>query len=218
MIRASHLCRCRAQNPSRERGARYAEHLVRSVREALSSEMRLMVDLHSRTWLAMAFHFCRTFEPYDRTFFEEPCPAEDIEATAHLTWASYIPIATGERLVGSVPFRDIFNCHARHIVQPDLSNRGGLWQTRTIAVAPPSPNGTIAMAAAVHFAHAMSNWLNQKSISGYVLWRPKFLDAPIKICDLHCAVLDRRGLGIDVNERGGATHHSNRKRCNAYVT
>jgi galactonate dehydratase len=81
------------------RSVRYAESLVRAVREAVGDEMDLMVDLHARTWPGMAIRYCRAFEPYGLLFFEEPCPPEDVEATAQVTRVSQIPIATGERLV-----------------------------------------------------------------------------------------------------------------------
>ena len=92
-----------------------------------------MVDLHARTWPAMAIQYCQALEPYGLLFFEEPCPTEDIEATAQVTRQSKIPIATGERLVGRAQFRELFERRACHIIQPDLSHCGGLWEARKIA-------------------------------------------------------------------------------------
>lgn len=70
------------------RSVRAAERVVAAVREAVGPELDLMVDLHARTWPAMAIQYCRAFEPYGLLFFEEPCPTEDLEATAQVTRAS----------------------------------------------------------------------------------------------------------------------------------
>src|SRR5690349_566150 len=178
---------------------RYAERLVRAVREAVGPEMDLMVDLHARCTPAMAMQYCQAFEPYGLLFFEEPCPTEDIEATAQVMRASRIPIATGERLVGRHQFRELFERRACHVIQPDLSHCGGLWEARKIAamaeaysmaVAPHNPNGPIATAAAVHFALATPNWLIQESISSDVPWRNQVLSQPSEVKDGYIAVPD----------------------------
>jgi len=197
------------------RSIRYAESLVLAMREAVGAEMDLMVDLHTRTWPAMALQYCRACEPYGLLFFEEPCPTEDIEATAQVTRASRIPIATGERLVSRHQFREIFEKWACHIIQPDLSHCGSLWEARkiaamaeaySIAVAPHNPNGPIATAVAVHFALATPNWLVQETISDDVPWRNDVLDHPMVVENGTIGIPDRPGLGIEVNEKAAAKY------------
>lgn len=197
------------------RAVRYAESLVHAVREAVGPDVDLMVDLHARTWPAMALQYCQAFEPYGLLFFEEPCPTEDIEATAQVTRASRIPIATGERLVGRHQFREVFERRACHVIQPDLSHCGGLWEARKIAalaetysmaVAPHNPNGPIATAAAVHFALATPNWLIQEAISSDVPWRDEVLDHPLEVVAGTIAAPDRPGLGVEIDERAAAKH------------
>jgi galactonate dehydratase len=197
------------------RSVQRAERLVRAVREAVGDDVDLMVDLHARTWPGMAIRYCRAFEPYGLLFFEEPCPTEDVEATAQVTRASKIPIATGERLVGRSQFREVLERRACHVIQPDLSHCGGLWEARkiaaaaetfSIAVAPHNPNGPIATAAAVHFALATPNWLIQEGISSDVPWRDEVVIDPVSVVDGHAAVPDKPGLGIDVDEREAAKH------------
>ncbi len=167
-----------------------AAALVGAVREAVGPEMDLMVDLHARTWPGMAIQYCHALEPYGLLFFEEPCPTEDLEATAQVTRQSRIPIATGERLVGRSQFREVFERRACHVIQPDLSHCGGLWEARKIAamaethsmaVAPHNPNGPISTAAAVHFALATPNWLIQEAITSDVPWRDDVLEGAIEI-------------------------------------
>jgi galactonate dehydratase len=194
---------------------RYAERLVRAVREAVGPEVDLMVDLHARTLPPMAIQYCHAFEPYGLLFFEEPCPTEDIEATAQVTRQSRIPIATGERLVGRNQFRELFERRACHIIQPDLSHCGGLWEARKIAamaesysmaVAPHNPNGPIATAAVAHFALATPNWLIQEAIANDVPWRNEVITNPIEVVNGYIDPPTRPGLGIDVDEQAAAKH------------
>jgi galactonate dehydratase len=195
---------------------RYAESLVRAVREAVGPEMDIMVDLHARcNTPAMAMQYCQAFEPYGLLFFEEPCPTEDLEATAQVTRMSRIPIATGERLVGRNQFRELFERRACHVIQPDLSHCGGLWEARKIAaaaetysmaVAPHNPNGPISTAATVHFALATPNWVIQEMITGDVPWRADVLTEPLVVKNGMIEPPTKPGLGIDVNEKEAAKY------------
>jgi galactonate dehydratase len=194
---------------------KHAARIVEAVREAVGPEMDLMVDLHARTWPGMAIQYCQAFEPYGLLFFEEPCPTEDIEATAQVTRASRIPIATGERLVTRYQFRELFEKRAAHVIQPDLTHCGGLWEARkiaataeaySIAVAPHNPNGPISTAVTVHFALATPNWLIQEAITSDVPWRDEVLINPFRVENGYIAPPTLPGLGIDVNEKEAAKH------------
>jgi galactonate dehydratase len=178
--------------------------------------MDLMVDLHARcSNPAMAIQYCHALEPYGLLFFEEPCPTEDIAATAQVTRVARIPIATGERLVGRNQFRELFEKRACHIIQPDLSHCGGLWEAKKIAaaaetysmaVAPHNPNGPIATAAAIHFALSTPNWVIQEAISGDVAWRGEVVRSVHKVQQGSYAAPTAPGLGIDVDEKVAARY------------
>lgn len=194
---------------------RQAARYVEAIRDAVGDDMDLMVDLHGRTWPAMGIAYCQALEPYGLLFFEEPCPTEDIEATLQVTRHSKIPIATGERLVGMPQFRDLIAKRACHIIQPDLSHCGGLWEARKIAamaeahqiaVAPHNPNGPVATAAALHFAAATPNWIIQEAITNDVPWRNEVVMNPVEVVDGHAAIPTLPGLGIDIDEAAAARH------------
>jgi galactonate dehydratase len=197
------------------RSVKYAAKLVETVRDTVGDEMDLMVDLHARCWPAMAVQYCHALEPYGLLFFEEPCPTEDIDATVEVTRKSKIPIATGERLVTRYQFREVFEKRACHIIQPDLSHCGGIWEARkiaanaetySIAVAPHNPNGPLALAVAVHFALATPNWLIQEMITNDVPWRDEVLDAPIEVVNGYVLPPARPGLGVEVNEAAASKY------------
>jgi galactonate dehydratase len=194
---------------------RRAERLVAAVRDAVGPDVDLMVDLHGRCLPAMAIRYSRAFEPYGLMWFEDPCPTEDLEATAEVRRATTIPVAAGERLVGRPAFRELFERRVCDVVQPDLSHCGGLWEARKIAafaetfsmaVAPHNPNGPIATAAAVHFALATPNWVIQEAISSDVPWRSEVLDEPLAVVDGKIAPPTRPGLGVEIDEAAAARY------------
>jgi galactonate dehydratase len=197
------------------RQVRQAARYVEAIRDAVGMEMDLMVDLHARCWPAMAIEYCHALEPYGLYFFEEPCPTEDIDATLQVTQKANIPIATGERPVGRAQFRDLIAKRACHIIQPDLSHCGGLWEARKIAamaeahqiaVAPHNPNGPVATAATIHFAAATPNWIIQEAITSDVPWRNDVVINPIEVVNGYVSVPDRPGLGIDIDEAEAVKH------------
>jgi galactonate dehydratase len=197
------------------RSVAYAEGVVSAVREAVGDDMDLMVDLHGRSWPAMAIQFCRAFEPYGLLFLEEPCPPDDIDATAQVKATSSIPIATGERLIGRHQFLDLLERQACHVIQPDISHAGGLWETykiailasaHSVAVAPHNPIGPVATAVALHFAAATSNWLIQETVVDDVPWRAEIIDLPVAVTDGYADIPSLPGLGMEVNEREASKH------------
>jgi len=124
-------------------------------------------------------------------------------------------MATGERLVGRHQFRELFEQRACHIIQPDLSHCGGLWEARKIAamaeaysmtVAPHNPNGPIATAVAIHFALATPNWLIQETISSDVPWRNDVLDQPFEIREGSIDPPTGPGIGVTINEEVAARY------------
>ena len=109
--------------------------------------------------------------PYRPYFCEEPVPPENVAALAEVKRAVKVPIATGERLVTRFGFREVFERHAVHVIQPDLCHCGGLAEARKIAamaetyymgVAPHNPLGPIATAVAIQLDAAIPNFMCQE--------------------------------------------------------
>ena len=72
------------------------------------------------------------FEPY---WFEEPCQSENVEALAEVRRASRIPVVTGEALLTRAGFRPVLRARAVDILNPDVSNCGGILELMYIAAA-----------------------------------------------------------------------------------
>ena len=194
---------------------RYAERMMAALREGLGEEMDIMVDFHGRQFPGNAIEFCRVLAPFRPYFIEEPVPPENVDALVEVRRASSVPIATGERLVTRFAFRELFEKQACHIIQPDLSHCGGLWEAKKIAamaetyfmgVAPHNPLGPVANAAALHFALSTPNFLIQEDMLSDVPWRWDVVRSSLETKDGYWLPTSAPGLGIEVDEAAAAKH------------
>src|SRR5207244_4946530 len=76
-----------------------AESLVRvaAVREAVGTDVGLMIEGHGRFGVHSAVRVGRLLEPFEPLFFEEQLPPGDFGALRRVADAVRVPIATGER-------------------------------------------------------------------------------------------------------------------------
>jgi galactonate dehydratase len=196
-------------------GYRDAENRMRRLREALGDAVDIMIDCHGRHSTGNAIEFCRVLAPFRPYFIEEPVPPENVEAMRIVREASPVPIAAGERLVTRFEFRELFEKHAVHVIQPDLCHCGGLWEAKKIAamaetyymgVAPHNPLGPVANAAALHFALSTPNFLIQEDMLTDVPWRWEVVKHSLETKDGHWLPTTAPGLGIEVDEKAAAKH------------
>lgn len=159
-----------------ESAAEVAEvaHRVEAVRAVVGDEVDIAVDFHGRFSPALARQACRALEPLHPLFVEEP-PVPELSADLqHITGATAIPIATGERLYSRWDFRGVF-ASGIAVAQPDLSHAGGISECRRIAAAaesygvafaPHCPLGPIAFAACLQADFASPNAIIQETSLG----------------------------------------------------
>src|SRR5688572_3704031 len=112
---------------------RYAEACVAAMRTAVGDSIDIMVDCHARPSPRMGHQFAAALEPYGLFFLEEPCWPETLEDIARIQRNVRTPIATGERLVGLAPFRELLEKRGASVIQPDLTHCGGLTEARRIS-------------------------------------------------------------------------------------
>jgi D-galactarolactone cycloisomerase len=109
---------------------------VGAIREAIGSEIALMVDANHAYNAPEAIRLARAMEPYDLTWFEEPVPPEDLDGYVELRAATTIPIAGGECEYTRFGFRQLIARRAVDYLQPDLCATGGFTEmARIVALA-----------------------------------------------------------------------------------
>jgi D-galactarolactone cycloisomerase len=107
--------------------------VTRTVREAIGSDVALMVDANHAYDATAAIRLGRMIEPHDIGWFEEPVPPEDMTGYREVKSALPIPIAGGECEFTRFGFRDVLVSRAMDIIQPDTCAAGGLSECKKIA-------------------------------------------------------------------------------------
>jgi L-alanine-DL-glutamate epimerase-like enolase superfamily enzyme len=115
-------------------GEREEEARIRAAREAIGSDVLLMLDANN-AWkdLPTALCFMNRYEPYDPYWIEEPFGPDDIENHARLAQSTRVPVATGEIEVGRWRFKQLLDQRAAAILQADAAVCGGISEFRRIA-------------------------------------------------------------------------------------
>ena len=106
---------------------REATERVRSVREAIGPDVRLMVDVNGSWDVDTAVQQLKAWEPYDVYWLEEPVPPQDIPGYARVrARAGSTYIVGGEQHVGLAEFRTLVEDGGVDIVQPNAMITGGI--------------------------------------------------------------------------------------------
>ena len=190
---------------------RYAEACVQAMRNAVGDGVDIMVDCHARPSPRMGLQFAKALEPYGLYFFEEPCWPETLDDIALIQRAVSTPIATGERLVGLAPFRELLEKRGASVLQPDITHCGGLTEARRIAalaeayrvaLAPHNPQGPVSTAASLEFGFATPSYVICETVHTDVPWRADIVSEGFTVEPRGRIVRPntRPGLGIEINE------------------
>lgn len=185
------------------------EALVAAAREALGSNIDLMVDA-GRAWdVQTALERIERFQKYHVFWLEEPLKPYDISGYKEVTEKSSIPIAAGELMTLTKEFEDLLQIGQVQIIQPDLGRVGGITGGQRIqAVAQdtetrvvPHAYGTgVLLAASTQWAAANRKPLTEYTRAPSPLAHDLVRHAMIfKDGALH--LNDVPGLGIEINEQ-----------------
>lgn len=136
---------------------------VRAVRQAIGSNVHLMVDANCAYSPSEAIQIVKRIEDFDIFWLEEPVAAEDHAGLATVRAQVSVPIASGENEFTRHGFKELIACGGADILQPDATCAGGIKEFRHIASLatahrlPSAPHGTDLLH--VHLVAAFSNGL-----------------------------------------------------------
>ena len=170
---------------------------VECVRQAVGTEVRLMVDVNQRLDVVGAIRQAEALEDLDLFWFEEPVLADDIAACAEVARAIRIPVATGENNQTRFEFRQLLEQRAARFLMPDVCRANGFSETLRI--------GQLAAAHQValspHVVHELSlhivGALSNGSLVEFIDWVPPDLFVGMPKCeDGYFRMPTRPGHGI----------------------
>ncbi len=147
------------------------EAIVRAAREAVGSDVLLMVDAGGSDafWpngYKWALRTSQMLSDYDVTWFEEPLNPDALNDYILLRQAAPLPISGGEGLTRRQSFQPWLQSGALDIIQPDVTKVGGISEERRIAwmaqengvkFIPHGWNTAVGLAADLQLASAFSD-------------------------------------------------------------
>lgn len=175
------------------------------LREAAGPEADIAVDFHGAVSPQTAKLLIKALEPLQPFFIEEPVQCQNVDVMADIARGTHLPIAAGERIFTKWGFRELLEKRAVSILQPDLCHAGGITEVRLIAgmaeayyatIAPHNPLGPISLAAGMHLAASIPNFLCQEQVclgDGY-------LKTPFQVQNGYIPIPTGPGLGVELDE------------------
>jgi mandelate racemase len=118
---------------------------VEAVREAVASEMSLMVDFNQGLHFGEALERCHAIDDLGLAWIEEPIVYDNLEGYARLTAELRTPVQIGENFYGPRALYSALQMKACDYVMPDFMRIGGVtgWQrAAAIAAAAGVPSST----------------------------------------------------------------------------
>ena len=175
------------------------------LRAAVGDECDIGIDFHGAISQQTARLLIKALESYQPMFIEEPVNCQEVDVMADIARGTHLPIATGERIYTKWGFREILEKKAASILQPDLCHAGGITECRLIAgiaeafyaaIAPHNPLGPISLAAGIHLAASIPNFLCQEQSSLGV----GYIKKPFEVRDSYIDIPTAPGLGVELDE------------------
>ncbi len=187
-------------------GAPFKEDVARvvAVREAIGSDVELMIDANHAWTPFEAIRFARAVEHCTIGWLEEPVYPWDHQGCAEVARALDVPVATGENVSSLFAFRDMVDGRACDIIQADALYCGGLTEWRKIAAyaaahsLPMAPHGSAHIGA--HCVGGVQNGLIVEvgMYAGRAPSRPPML-APLAVENGYIQLADTPGFGFQID-------------------
>lgn len=190
--------------------------LIRSVRETIGPERRLMLDANHAYDATEAIALGQAVADQDIDWFEEPVVPEDLASYREVKAGQPIPVSGGECEYTRWGFINVLTTRSMDIIQPDTCAAGGLSECKKIAdmasafgirYIPHVWGSGISLAAALQLLavipHTPARLLPREPLleldrSEHPFRSSLLVDAPAPV-DGWVDIPDRPGLGIEVD-------------------
>jgi mandelate racemase len=179
---------------------------ISSIRKAVGSSVKLMVDFNQGLSLGDALVRCHALDDEELYWFEEPTTYDNIPGFAQLTRELRTPVQLGENFYGPRLLYQALLAGAGDYVMPDMMRIGGVtgWlRAAAIASAAGVPMSTHLypeISAHVMRVTDTAHWLEWQD------WADPILAEPFAVKDGHIIVPDKPGQGIAWDEKAVAKY------------
>ncbi len=186
--------------------------IIRSCRQAVGLDMRIMVDVQY-LWndAKAALRTIRKWENLDIYFLETPLQIDNLEGYALLAEESPIRIAAGEWQNTRFEFRELMDKGKIDVAQPDIGRVGGfteavrvcnMAQDRGKLIVPHCWKSGISLAATAHLAAATPNCPMIEFLPAEMCdsaLRRELVNEPLIMVNGAIPLPEQPGLGVELN-------------------
>lgn len=223
---------------SRGRSSRYVENPdfvqgmvenIKAIRETIGPKIDMGVELHGDHQPQTSMILIKALEQFQPWFYEEPIQHQNLPLMAEMSKKTFIPFATGERMVTKWQFRDLLNLGAASLLQPDITHCGGITEMKAIAtmaeayyagMLPHAKEGIVGAIASMHVMATIPNFVAHEIPNLQAAPKDKvqrsylgksYIKKPLVMTEGNIIIkgnIDGPGLGIELddnlieNERG----------------
>jgi len=185
------------------------ETLLKLARKNLGDKIILYADANGSYDVPHGIRIGRLLEELNFSFFEEPCPYEELSETQAVAQALRIPIAYGEQNYSLWQFDWALRNGVMQIVQPDINYNGGLIRAKRVARIAEKlgrtvvPHNTQTGATSVNILQFASSTKNATPFMEYP-WRapqktPSWFKPDFKIVNGNLRVPTTPGMGLEID-------------------
>jgi galactonate dehydratase len=184
--------------------------IVAAVREAVGTDVGLLIEAHDRFTVPEAIRLAGELEAFGCEWMEAPIWSEDIAGLRAVAAASRVRIVAGERFSTPRQFADLVGGGHFDVVQPEYVELGGIARLREAAaiadahgvtVAPHNARCPLSTAVNVHVMTATRNFYIQESFDDFhVPWASDLFVGVPRVKDGRLTASTSPGLGVEVNE------------------
>lgn len=188
--------------------------IVQDIREAVGSDIEIMIDGHGLWDLEPAIRIARALEPYDIAWTEDLILADKPRALARLRQASSVPVSVSEYLVTRDQYLPVLEQDAADLVMIDPTWAGGITESRKIAsladayglpVTYHDCTGPFTLLAGIHLAASTPNLRYQESVRAYLrVVYPEMVTVVPEVRNGQIEVPEGPGLGSELLDTIGA--------------
>ncbi len=190
--------------------------VVKAIRGAVGPDIDLLIEVHRRLSPMNSVRVARMLEEFEPFWYEEPVPADNINALAEVRNNINLPVVTGETLYTKAAYCELFEKRATDIINPDVCNCGGILELKEIAamaqpyyvaVAPHNFNSTtIGLAATITVSACIPNFLITEYFVNFKPRGDQISVSPFKVENGYIKIPDKPGLGLELDEEAMAKY------------
>lgn len=183
--------------------------IVKRIREAIGSSVRLRLDPNEAWDPLTAIRMIKSLEKYDIEFVEQPCDHRNIFALKQIKEASSIPIAADQCVFNAADVYNVIKMRAADLITLGLHETGGITSlVKAAAVAEVGGlniclkglyESGVTTCAAHQVGLALTNLDDGNQYMNHLLTSDIISAPDLSLKESRLGIFDRPGLGFEIN-------------------